>query len=118
MVNPTDLNHVSKSRFLQRDGKSMTERPFTIASDKPAEINLEDMERYASSCQGSTRIAKFPTTSSTSTFFCSLDDASFTDTDSISRKTSLSTSAYVHPDHKIYRDSKSTSKGWLGSKFS
>ena len=116
MMNPADLNHVSKSRFLQRDGKSMTERPFTIASDKPAEINLEDMERYASDCQGSTRIAKFPITgggssTSSSTFFCSFDDASFTDTDSMSRPSTLSTSTHVHPDHKIYRANGSISKG-------
>ncbi|OXU31347.1 hypothetical protein TSAR_012692 [Trichomalopsis sarcophagae] len=116
MMNATDddLGHVSKSRFLQRDGKSMTERPFTIASDKPAEINLEDMERYASTCQGSARIAKFPTgggsSTSSSTFFCSLDDASFTDTDSMSRGTTLSSSTHVHPDHKIYRANRSVSK--------
>jgi hypothetical protein len=122
MMHPADLSHVSKSRFLQRDGRSMTERPFTIASDKPAEINLEDMERYASSCQGSARIAKFPITgassafASSSTFFCSLDDASFTDTDSIARTTTLSASTHVHPDHKIYRANGSTAKGenyWL-----
>lgn len=113
MMNPADLSHVSKSRFLQRDGKSMTERPFTIASDKPAEINLEDMERYASTCQGSARIAKFPTTGSSSTFFCSLDDASFTDADSVSssRAGTLSTSTYVHPDYKIYRANGSANKG-------
>ncbi|XP_058809718.1 uncharacterized protein LOC131674914 [Phymastichus coffea] len=111
MMNPADLSHVSKSRFLQRDGKSMSERPFTIASDKPAEINLEDMERYASTCQGSARIAKFPTTGSSSTFFCSLDDASFTDADSVSSRTAtLSTSTYVHPDHKIYRANGSVNK--------
>lgn len=106
----------TKSRFLQRDGKSMTDRPFTIASDKPAEINLEDMERYASSCQSSNRIAKFPTisASSTSTFFCSLDESSFTDADSVSRtttSTSLSSSTYVHPDHKIYRANGAATKG-------
>ncbi|XP_014214954.1 uncharacterized protein LOC106644103 [Copidosoma floridanum] len=121
MMNPTDASQLSKSRFLQRDGKSMTERPFTIASDKPAEINLEDMERYASSCQGSARIAKFPITggsganhgssTSSSTFFCSLDDASFTDADTLSsRPASLSTSTHVHPDHKIYRANGTTSK--------
>ncbi|KYM86517.1 Pleckstrin homology domain-containing family G member 1 [Atta colombica] len=75
-INPNSQPSVTKSRFLQRDGKPMSERPFTIASDKPAEINLEDMERYASTCQPEGRIAKFPmptvsTSSSTSTFFCS-----------------------------------------------
>lgn len=113
MMNSNDSGQLTKSRFLQRDGKSMTERPFTIASDKPAEINLEDMERYASSCQGSTRIAKFPTTSTSngtnvgsslsfSTFFCSLD-SSLTDSD-VSVTIPLSTSTHVHhPEHKIYR---------------
>lgn len=117
MMNAIDLNHVSKSRFLQRDGKSMTERPFTIASDKPAEINLEDMERYTSNCQGSTRIAKFPTMGSSSTsssiFFCSMDDSSFTDADLMSRSTTLSTSTHVHPDHKIYRANGTMHKGNL-----
>lgn len=100
---------VTKSRFLQRDGKPMSERPFTIASDKPAEINLEDMERYASSCQPEGRIAKFPmptvsTSSSTSTFFCSLEDTRLTDdTYSDVRSISASDSANIHPDHKIYR---------------
>ncbi|KYN01857.1 Pleckstrin homology domain-containing family G member 1 [Cyphomyrmex costatus] len=67
---------VTKSRFLQRDGKPMSERPFTIASDKPAEINLEDIERYASTCQPEDRIAKFPmptvSTSSSTTIFRSV----------------------------------------------
>ncbi|XP_018369678.1 PREDICTED: uncharacterized protein LOC108765449 isoform X1 [Trachymyrmex cornetzi] len=100
---------VTKSRFLQRDGKPMSERPFTIASDKPAEINLEDMERYASTCQPEGRIAKFPmptvsTSSSTSTFFCSLEDTRLTDdTYSDVRSISASDSANIHPDHKIYR---------------
>ncbi|KAG5316364.1 PKHG1 protein, partial [Acromyrmex insinuator] len=100
---------VTKSRFLQRDGKPMSERPFTIASDKPAEINLEDMERYVSTCQPEGRIAKFPmptvsTSSSTSTFFCSLEDTRLTDdTYSDVRSISASDSANIHPDHKIYR---------------
>ncbi|KAL0116532.1 hypothetical protein PUN28_009889 [Cardiocondyla obscurior] len=100
--------NVTKSRFLQRDGKPMSERPFTIASDKPAEINLEDMERYASTCQPEGRIAKFPmpatSTSSSSTFFCSLEDTRLTDnTYSDVRSISASDSANIHPDHKIYR---------------
>ncbi|XP_046751746.1 uncharacterized protein LOC124414743 isoform X2 [Diprion similis] len=109
-INPHDnpsYPQVTKSRFLQRDGKPMSERPFTIASDKPAEINLEDMERYASSCQPESRIAKFPTSTSTSTFFYSLDEDSFTDAYS-EVQSSTSASANVHPDHKIYRASVST----------
>jgi len=100
---------VTKSRFLQRDGKPMSERPFTIASDKPAEINLEDMERYASTCQPEGRIAKFPmpatsTSSSSSTFFCSLEDTRLTDADAYSdMRMSASGSTNIHPDHKIYR---------------
>lgn len=93
---------VTKSRFLQRDGKPMSERPFTIASDKPAEINLEDMERYASTCQPEGRIAKFPmpastSSSSSSTFFCSMEDATLSDADV------RANGASIHPDHKIYR---------------
>ncbi|XP_026671581.1 uncharacterized protein LOC108627004 isoform X2 [Ceratina calcarata] len=101
-IHPNSTQNVTKSRFLQRDGKPMSERPFTIASDKPAEINLEDMERYASSCQPEGRIAKFPTSvsASTSTFFCSLDD---TLTDAYSELRISSTNTNIHPDHKIYR---------------
>ncbi|XP_015185307.1 PREDICTED: uncharacterized protein LOC107071114 isoform X1 [Polistes dominula] len=108
-INPNSPQpSVTKSRFLQRDGKPMTERPFTIASDKPAEINLEDMERYASSCQPEGRIAKFPTSvsTSTSTFFCSLDD---TLNDAYSEIHMVSpTTANIHPDHKIYRANGTT----------
>nr|XP_034181854.1 uncharacterized protein LOC117605088 isoform X2 [Osmia lignaria] len=102
-IHPNSNQNVMKSRFLQRDGKPMSERPFTIASDKPAEINLEDMERYASACQPEGRIAKFPTSvssTSTSTFFCSLDD---TLTDAYSEVHVTSTTTNIHPDHKIYR---------------
>lgn len=99
---------VTKSRFLQRDGKPMSERPFTIASDKPAEINLEDMERYASTCQPEGRIAKFPmpatsTSSSSSTFFCSLEDTRLTDDAYSDVRMSATDGANIHPDHKIYR---------------
>ncbi|XP_047365394.1 uncharacterized protein LOC124955269 isoform X2 [Vespa velutina] len=108
-INPNSQLSVTKSRFLQRDGKPMTERPFTIASDKPAEINLEDMERYASSCQPEGRIAKFPTSvsTSTSTFFCSLDDT-LTDAYSEIHMVSSPTTTNIHPDHKIYRANGST----------
>ncbi|XP_024940458.1 uncharacterized protein LOC107267413 isoform X2 [Cephus cinctus] len=101
-MHPNSQPDVTKPRFLQRDGKPMSERPFTIASDKPAEINLEDMERYASACQPEGRIAKFPTSnsSSTSTFFYSLDDSL---TDAYSEIQISNTSANIHPDHKIYR---------------
>ncbi|XP_076396774.1 guanine nucleotide exchange factor in mesoderm isoform X2 [Megachile rotundata] len=107
-IHPNSNQNVTKSRFLQRDGKPMSERPFTIASDKPAEINLEDMERYASTCQPEGRIAKFPTSvsTSTSTFFCSLDD---TLTDAYSEVHVSSTTTNIHPDHKIYRPNTSGS---------
>ncbi|CAK9823478.1 Pleckstrin homology domain-containing family G member 1 [Anthophora retusa] len=107
-IHPNSTQSVTKSRFLQRDGKPMSERPFTIASDKPAEINLEDMERYASTCQPEGRIAKFPTSvsNSTSTFFCSLDD---TLTDAYSEIHMSSTTTNIHPDHKIYRANTSGS---------
>lgn len=99
-ISPNPQTAITKARFLQRDGKPMSERPFTIASDKPAEINLEDMERYASSCQPEGRIAKFPTIASTSTFFLTLDDSL---TDAYSEIHVPVTSTNVHPDHKIYR---------------
>lgn len=102
-INPNPQPSVIKSRFLQRDGKPMSERPFTIASDKPAEINLEDMERYASACQPEGRIAKFPmpaSSSSSSTFFCSLED---TLPDVYSDLHVSTASSNIHPDHKIYR---------------
>lgn len=113
-INQEPQPSITKSRFLQRDGKPMSERPFTIASDKPAEINLEDMERYASSCQGEGRIAKFPTclNSSGSTFFCPLEE-NITDYSQIRQQQQQQqqqispTVASVHPDHKVYRGSGS-----------
>ena len=101
-ISPTSCLHPTKPRFLQRDGKPMSERPFTIASDKPAEINLEDMERYASTCQTGGRIAKFPTSVSTSSsnFFGSFHDGM---TDAYSDLHIAPTITNVHPDHKIYR---------------
>lgn len=106
-ISPNSQPSVTKSRFLQRDGKPMSERPFTIASDKPAEINLEDMERYASACQPEGRIAKFPmpastSSSSSSTFFCSLEDTTLSDAYSDVRM-STANGPNIHPDHKIYR---------------
>ncbi|XP_011299999.1 uncharacterized protein GEFmeso [Fopius arisanus] len=85
---------ITKSRFLQRDGKPLNERPFTIASDKPEEITLEDMERY--SYQSEEQINKLSNSelNSASTFFCSLEDNSTVDSDS----------DRIHPDHKIYRN--------------
>lgn len=103
-INPSQQTTITKSRFLQRDGKPMTERPFTIASDKPAEINLEDMERYTSNYQPEgSRIAKFPTSSvsgtsgSSSSYSCSIDD-NLTDANHMTV-----TETDIHPDHKIYR---------------
>ncbi|KAK0173907.1 hypothetical protein PV328_007044 [Microctonus aethiopoides] len=118
-ISPNPQEAITKARFLQRDGKPMSERPFTIASDKPAEINLEDMERYASSYQPKGRIAKFPisASSTSSTFFYSLDD-NLTDIDSDVQTSTATTTAIttpitmsattvtgnnIHPDHKIYR---------------
>ncbi|XP_034948357.1 putative uncharacterized protein DDB_G0293878 isoform X2 [Chelonus insularis] len=97
-ISPNPPQGITKARFLQRDGKPLSERPFTIASDKPAEINLEDMERYASSYQPEEKIAKFPisVSSTSSSFFCSIDD-NLTDVDSDVHSTN------IHPDHKIYR---------------
>ncbi|XP_028981905.1 uncharacterized protein LOC107037639 isoform X2 [Diachasma alloeum] len=85
---------ITKSRFLQRDGKPLNERPFTIASDKPADISLEDMERY-NSYQSEEQINQLSNSdlNSASTFFCSLEDNSTVDSDS----------DRIHPDHKIYR---------------
>ncbi|XP_033210891.1 uncharacterized protein LOC117168981 isoform X2 [Belonocnema kinseyi] len=107
-ISPTSCLHPTKPRFLQRDGKPMSERPFTIASDKPAEINLEDMERYASTCQTGGRIAKFPTSVSTSSsnFFGSFNDGM---TDAYSDLHIAPTITNVHPDHKIYRPNGSGS---------
>ncbi|XP_063995823.1 uncharacterized protein LOC135173120 isoform X2 [Diachasmimorpha longicaudata] len=85
---------IDKSRFLQRDGKPFNERPFTIASDKPADISLEDMERY-NSYQSEEQINQLSNSdlNSASTFFCSLEDNSTVDSDS----------DRIHPDHRIYR---------------
>ncbi|XP_020283368.1 uncharacterized protein LOC109854567 isoform X2 [Pseudomyrmex gracilis] len=119
-ISPNSQPSVTKSRFLQRDGKPMSERPFTIASDKPAEINLEDMERYASTCQPEDRVAKFPmpatSLSSSSSIFFSLEDTRLTDDRAYSNNVRMSvTGTNIHPDHKIYRASDNGSNNLLRS---
>ncbi|XP_044008468.1 putative uncharacterized protein DDB_G0282133 isoform X2 [Aphidius gifuensis] len=103
-INPSSQMIITK-RLLQRDGKPMSERPFTIASDKPAEINLEDMERYATTYQPKDIIAKFPL-SSTSTITCSYSiDDNLTDANHMKV---IETD--IHPDHKIYRENNNNNK--------
>ncbi|CAH1388789.1 unnamed protein product [Nezara viridula] len=64
------------------------DRPFTIASDKAQELNLEDMERYVES-QHSIARHRFPLPDDT-------EDDSTPDT---------STHDLLHPEHKIYKTS-------------
>ncbi|XP_057324342.1 putative uncharacterized protein DDB_G0282133 isoform X1 [Microplitis mediator] len=109
-----EIKQISKARFLQRDGKPMSERPFTIASDKPGEINLDDMEqRYTTASyetdnkinnkfKNSISACSASTSASSSTFFYSVDD-NLTDGDSDIHTIATSTSTNIHPDHKIYR---------------
>lgn len=94
----TDMQQISKARFLQRDGKPMSERPFTIASDKPAEINIDDVEQRYTTADNKINLGnKFK--ESTSASFYSVED-NLTDADSDVQTTN---SANIHPDHKIYR---------------
>lgn len=64
------------------------DRPFTIASDKAQELNLEDMERYVES-QHTIARHRFPLPDDT-------EDDSTPDT---------STHDLLHPEHKIYKTS-------------
>uniref|UniRef100_A0A1B6BYK0 DH domain-containing protein n=1 Tax=Clastoptera arizonana TaxID=38151 RepID=A0A1B6BYK0_9HEMI len=73
--------------------KMCSERPITIASDKPQELNLEDMERYMDrekdSCQ--TWRYKFPVLGDT------------TEEESIPEYIASSQHLNVHPEYKIYK---------------
>ena len=89
-----------RSRLLSRDGRPCPDRPFTIASDKPPEINFEDIERYIEE-SGTCHIRnRFPLNAGDTT-----EDESMTDY-TATPNTSLN-ELNVHPEYKIYRPSVS-----------
>ncbi|KAJ9587736.1 hypothetical protein L9F63_018844, partial [Diploptera punctata] len=75
-------------------------RPFTIASDKPPEINFEDIERYIEESDTCHVRNRFPINAGDTT-----EDESMTDY-TATPNTSLN-ELNVHPEYKIYRPSVS-----------
>nr|CAD7402675.1 unnamed protein product [Timema cristinae] len=97
--NETDRSSTFKPRLLTRDGRPCSDRPFTIASDKPPEINFDDIERYIEQ-SGTNHIRnRFPLHGDT------------TEDDSTTEYTATPNQSLnelnVHPDYKIYRPSMS-----------
>ncbi|PSN53565.1 hypothetical protein C0J52_09180 [Blattella germanica] len=89
-----------RSRLFSRDGRSCSDRPFTIASDKPPEINFEDIERYIEESDTCHVRHRFPIHAGDTT-----EDESMTDY-TATPNTSLN-ELNVHPEYKIYRPSVS-----------
>lgn len=89
-----------RSRLLTRDGRSCSDRPFTIASDKPPEINFEDIERYIEE-SGTCHVRhRFPLNAGDTTEDDSMTDYTATPNTSLNELN-------VHPEYKIYRPSVS-----------
>nr|CAD7454630.1 unnamed protein product [Timema tahoe] len=97
--NETDRSSTFKPRLLTRDGRPCSDRPFTIASDKPPEINFDDIERYIEQSGTSHIRNRFPLHGDT------------TEDDSTTEYTATPNQSLnelnVHPDYKIYRPSMS-----------
>lgn len=87
-----------RSRLLTRDGRSCSDRPFTIASDKPPEINFEDIERYIEESDACHVRHRFPLNAGDTTEDDSMTDYTATPNTSLNELN-------VHPEYKIYRPS-------------
>lgn len=87
-----------RSRLLSRDGRSCSDRPFTIASDKPPEINFEDIERYIEESDACHVRNRFPLNAGDTTEDDSMTDYTATPNTSLNELN-------VHPEYKIYRPS-------------
>lgn len=99
-----------KSRLV-RDGK-YSDRPFTIASDKPSpsDISYDEMEQYMSKFNA--QMARHSSNSNSSGILTTAEDIEDMATSELTPVTSMeniSSISHVHPDHKIYRSSKSSS---------
>lgn len=103
-----------RARLLTRDGRASSDRPFTIASDKAADINFEDIERYIDQSEVCNVRHQFPLNGDT------------TEEDSMTEYTTPNASLdelNVHPEYKIYRPSISKASlkhviSSMGSKLS
>lgn len=98
LVTPTSKKSGSLPRSFQLNHapewpRTCPERPITIASDKPQELNLEDMERYMDNEKDSclTWRHRFPVPDDT------------TEEDSTTEYVASSQQLNVHPEYKIYR---------------
>ncbi|XP_023701495.1 uncharacterized protein LOC111861290 isoform X2 [Cryptotermes secundus] len=89
-----------RSRLLTRDGRLCPDRPFTIASDKPPEINFEDIERYIEESNTRHVRHRFPLNAGDTTEDDSMTDYTATPNTSLNELN-------VHPEYKIYRPSVS-----------
>ncbi|XP_069682760.1 uncharacterized protein GEFmeso isoform X2 [Periplaneta americana] len=89
-----------RSRLLTREGRSCSDRPFTIASDKPPEINFEDIERYIEESDTCHVRHRFPLNAGDTTEDDSMTDYTATPNTSLNELN-------VHPEYKIYRPSVS-----------
>lgn len=89
-----------RPRLLTRDGRSCSDRPFTIASDKPPEINFEDIERYIEQSDTCHVRHRFPLNAGDTTEDDSMTDYTATPNTSLNELN-------VHPEYKIYRPSVS-----------
>lgn len=89
-----------RSRLLTRDGRSSSDRPFTIASDKPPEINFEDIERYIEESDTCNVRHRFPLNAGDTTEDDSMTEYTATPNTSLNELN-------VHPEYKIYRPSVS-----------
>ena len=87
-----------RSRLLTRDGRSCSDRPFTIASDKPPEINFDDIERYIEESDACHVRHRFPLNAGDTTEDDSMTDYTATPNTSLNELN-------VHPEYKIYRPS-------------
>lgn len=98
-----------------RDFGKASYRPFTIASDKPSssDMNYDEVEHCMSKFK--TEMKKQPSNSSgivTTADEC-LDELETADPTPVTSMENISQASEVHPDHKIYRSSKSSIKHML-----
>lgn len=110
------LNQESPSPSVDQDGtgeclaafklRRLADRPFTIASDKPSQsdLNLDDFERYIEDSPTKQPGYRFPVGRQDSE---DLDSSATTDT--AAESTEDITGTFVHPEHRIYRPSLSRS---------
>lgn len=105
---PAETNGCPAFKSRLRDGK-YSDRPFTIASDKPSpsDISYDEMEQYMSKFNA--QMARHSPNSS-GILTTAEEDVDDLATAELTPVTSMENISIVHPDHKIYRSSKSSIK--------